>query len=126
VVLCTLKGLESLPPLTKVLQRQLDKQNRGSASLLSVKLNFDYEIQEEEKDEYIKKYKTVEKPAKTQTSIQLASHLVKAPTSRSGGHEFESPIWRELGALTQSGKTLGVRSFYSGDPDVITLSCQFV
>ncbi len=25
---------------------------------------------------------------------------------------------RELGALTESGKILGVRSFYSGDPDV--------
>jgi hypothetical protein len=62
----------------------------------------------------------VEKPAKTQTSIWLASHLVRAPNSRTEGHESESPIRRELGALTKSGKTLGVRSFYSGDPDVIT------
>jgi hypothetical protein len=37
-------------------------------------------------------------------------------------HEFESPAWIELGALTEDGKTLGIRSFYSGDPDVI-LSC---
>jgi hypothetical protein len=27
-------------------------------------------------------------------------------------------MWQDLGALTKSGKTLGVRSFYSGDPDV--------
>jgi hypothetical protein len=30
------------------------------------------------------------------------------PNSISGGHEFESPVWRELGALTKSGKILGV------------------
>jgi hypothetical protein len=42
----------------------------------------------------------VEKPAETQTSIRLASHLVTAHNSRSGG-EFESPMWRELGALTE-------------------------
>ncbi len=54
---------------------------------------------------------TVEKPAETQTSIQLASHLVGAPNSRPGGHEFESPMRRELDVLTKSGKTLGVRSF---------------
>ncbi len=52
---------------------------------------------------------TVEKPAKTQTSISLASHLVKSPYSRSGGREFEAPMRRELGALTKSGKILGVR-----------------
>jgi hypothetical protein len=63
---------------------------------------------------------TEEKPAKTQTSIRLASHLVKAPNSRFGGHEFESQMRRELRALTKSGKTFGVRSFYSGDPSVIT------
>jgi hypothetical protein len=62
----------------------------------------------------------VEKAAKTQTSIRLASHLVRAPNSRSGGHEFESSMRREIGALTKSGKTHGVRSFYSGDPDMIT------
>ncbi len=55
---------------------------------------------------------TVDKPAETESSIRLASHLVKAPNSRSGGHEFKSPRPRELGALTKSGKTLGVRSFY--------------
>jgi hypothetical protein len=43
---------------------------------------------------------TVEKPAETQTSIWLASHLVRGPYSRSGGREFESPMLRELGALT--------------------------
>ncbi len=56
---------------------------------------------------------TVEKPAETQTSICLASHLVRATNSRSGGHELESPMWREFGALTKTGKTLGVRSFYN-------------
>jgi hypothetical protein len=40
----------------------------------------------------------VEKPAETQTSIRLASHLVRAPNSRSGGRKFESLIRRELGA----------------------------
>ncbi len=62
------------------------------------------------------------------------SHLVRAPNSRSGGHEFESPLRQELGALTKSGKTFGARSFYSGDHDVmsehvagvITWSCQTV
>ncbi len=68
----------------------------------------------------------VEKPPKTQTSIRLASHLVRAPNCRSGARELESPMWRELSALTKSGKILGVRSFYSGDPDVITWSCQSV
>jgi hypothetical protein len=69
---------------------------------------------------------TVKKPAKTQTSIQLASHLDRAPNSRSGGRKFASPLRRKLGALTKSGKTLGVRSFYSGDPNMITWSCQQV
>ncbi len=50
---------------------------------------------------------TVEKPAETQTSILLASHLVAAPNSRSGGHEYESLLWREMGALTNSRKILG-------------------
>jgi hypothetical protein len=63
---------------------------------------------------------TVEKPAKTQISIRLASHLVRASNSRSGGHEYESTMRWELGALTKSEKTLGVKSFYSGDLDVIT------
>ncbi len=50
---------------------------------------------------------TVEKPVETQTSIQLVSHLVRAP-------QFEFPMRRELGSLTKSksGKILGVRSFY--------------
>ncbi len=34
-------------------------------------------------------------------------HPVRAPNSRSGGHEFESPMRWELGALTKSGKILG-------------------
>ncbi len=54
----------------------------------------------------------------TQTH-RLASHLVRAPNSRSGGHEVEFPVRQKLGALTKSGKPLRVRSFYSGDPDVI-------
>jgi hypothetical protein len=33
-----------------------------------------------------------------------------------------SPVRHELGALTKSGKTHGVRSFYSGDPEVISQS----
>jgi hypothetical protein len=41
----------------------------------------------------------------TKTSIRLASHLVRAPDSRCGGHEFESPLQRELGALNKSRKT---------------------
>ncbi len=61
----------------------------------------------------------VEKPAET---LRLASHLVTAINSRSGGHKFgkNSVHW------LKSGKTLGVRSFYSGDPDVITWSSQSV
>ncbi len=69
---------------------------------------------------------TVEKPAETLRQHRLASHLDRAPNSRSGGHEFESPVRKELGSLTKSGKARGVRSFYSGDPDVITWSCQSV
>jgi hypothetical protein len=59
----------------------------------------------------------VEKPAET---LRLASNLVKTPNSRSGGHEFKSPVRQELGALTKSGKILGVRSFHRGDPDVMS------
>ncbi len=47
---------------------------------------------------------TVEKPAETQTSIWLASHLVRAPNSISEGHEFESPMRLELDALTKKWK----------------------
>jgi hypothetical protein len=40
---------------------------------------------------------------------------------KSGGHKFESPALQELGALIKKiGKTLGGRSFFNGDPDVIT------
>jgi hypothetical protein len=46
----------------------------------------------------------LEKPAVTQTSIWLASHLVRA--SNSGGHEFESPMRRELCALTKKVERL--------------------
>jgi hypothetical protein len=61
-------------------------------------------------------FSVVEKPAETlRLALAIASRLF-----RSGGHEFESPVPQELGALTKSGKTLGVRSFYSDDPDVIT------
>jgi hypothetical protein len=41
--------------------------------------------------------------------------LVRAPNFRSGVHEIESPVWLELGALTKSGKILGVKSFYKPD-----------
>ncbi len=44
------------------------------------------------------------------TSIVLASRLVRVPNSRSRGHEFESLLRWELVALTQSGKTVGVRT----------------
>ncbi len=37
----------------------------------------------------------VEKPAETQTNIQLASHLVRVPNSWLGGNEFESPVWTD-------------------------------
>ncbi len=38
---------------------------------------------------------TVETLADTQTKIRLASHLVKAIYSRSGKHEFKSPVWQD-------------------------------
>jgi hypothetical protein len=54
------------------------------------------------------------KPAETlRLASAIASYLVRAPNSSSGGQEFKSPVRRELGALTNSGKTLGVRSFYN-------------
>jgi hypothetical protein len=53
---------------------------------------------------------TVEKSAETHW---LASDLVRASNSRSGGHEFEYPMRRELDSLTTSGKTFEVRSFYN-------------
>jgi len=61
----------------------------------------------------VRKQPRVEKPADTQPSTRLASHLVRAPNSRYERREFESPMRRELGALTKSGKILGVRSFYT-------------
>ncbi len=51
--------------------------------------------------------KNKERERDTQTSIRLASHLVRAPNSRSGGHEFESPVRRQLGALTKMERSLG-------------------
>ncbi len=45
---------------------------------------------------------------------RLASSLDWGPNPRSGGHKFD-----RLGPLTEGGKNLGVRSFYSGDHDVI-------
>ncbi len=60
-------------------------------------------------------FSVVEKPAETlRPASAIASRSV-----RSGGHEFESPVPQELGALTKSGKALWVRSFYSDDPDMI-------
>ncbi len=76
-----------------------------------------------EHNEY--KYEVVEKAAKFFTSIRLASHFARVPNSWSGGHEFESPAWIELGALTEDGKTLGIRYFHSGDPNMI-MSCLHV
>jgi hypothetical protein len=35
---------------------------------------------------------------------RLASHLVRAPNSRSGGHEFKSPVRQELGAQIKKWK----------------------
>ncbi len=58
----------------------------------------------------------VEKPAETKTSIRLASHLVRAPNSRSGG--------LELGALTKSGETLGFRCFYTFDISEMSKPCE--
>ncbi len=52
-------------------------------------------------------FKLVEKLAETQTSIRLASHIVRVPKSRSWEHEFEFPVWRELGVLTKVERPLG-------------------
>ncbi len=32
--------------------------------------------------------------------VIYSGYLVRAPNSRSGGREFKSPVWHELGALT--------------------------
>jgi|688.fasta_scaffold2547820_2 hypothetical protein len=37
----------------------------------------------------------------TQTSTRLASYLVRAPNFRFEGHEFESSVRQELGALAK-------------------------
>ncbi len=58
---------------------------------------------------YFKDY-IVEKPAETQTSIQLTP--ARALDSTSGGYDSESPMPGELSALTRSGKTRRVRSFF--------------
>jgi hypothetical protein len=44
---------------------------------------------------------SVENPAET-LSLGLArySHLIRAPNSRFGGHEVESPMQQKVGALT--------------------------
>ncbi len=44
----------------------------------------------------------VEKP-----NIRLANPLVRASNSRSGGYEFKSPLWWELGAPTKVERSLG-------------------
>ena len=63
-----------------------------------------------------------EKPAETQTSIWIASHLVRALNYTSVGHELKCPICsRNLVHWLKSLRTLGVSSFYSGDPDVVLL-----
>ncbi len=69
---------------------------------------------------FLKFVNDVEKPVETLRLHQLTSHLVRAPNSISGGHEFKSHVRQELGALTKSGKAFGVRSFYSGDPDAMS------
>ncbi len=62
-------------------------------------------------------WRELQKPALT---LRLASasysHLIRAPNSRSGGHEFESPMRQELGALAKSGRT----PFFSGLSTVMT------
>jgi hypothetical protein len=49
----------------------------------------------------------------------MASQLVGAPNTRSGGLEFEYPTRIELVALTEGKKIPEVMSFYSGDPVMI-------
>ncbi len=51
------------------------------------------------------------------TSIVLASRLVRVPNSIPG--YLEDMSLNPFVALTQSGKTLGVRTLLSGDPDVM-------
>ncbi len=42
---------------------------------------------------YVHSQRCIEKPGETQTSIRLASDLVRAPDSLSGTREFEFPVW---------------------------------
>jgi hypothetical protein len=44
---------------------------------------------------------------KTQAKVRLAGYLEKAPNSKAGVHEFGSPVWLELSALTKVERTLG-------------------
>jgi hypothetical protein len=59
---------------------------------------------------------TVDKRAETQTQtiIQLASYLQYLESSSPDLENMGSNLLR--GALTEGGKTLGFRSFYSGKP----------
>jgi hypothetical protein len=63
----------------------------------------------------------VKKPAETQTSIRLAIHLVGAPNSRYGGHEFESQCgrnsvhWLKEEILLGSGHSTVVTPTWSHD-----------
>jgi hypothetical protein len=65
----------------------------------------------------------VVKPNKTQTSLRLASLLGRASSSRSGGHEFEFPVWRELSVLTKVGRSLESGLSTVVNPNMIK-SCQ--
>ncbi len=52
-------------------------------------------------------YWPVEQPAETLRLHRLASFLwVRVPNSRSRGHEFKSPVWQELSALTKKWEGL--------------------
>jgi hypothetical protein len=53
--------------------------------------------------------------AETQTSIRLASHLVRVANSRSGLHEFEFPAWRELVAMIKVERSLGSEAEFSDE-----------
>ncbi len=66
------------------------------------------------------KFDLVEKPAKTQTSIGWLAIQLERLTQDLKDMSLNPLCGGEIGALTKSGKTHGVRSFYSGDTDVIT------
>jgi len=57
-------------------------------------------------------------------SIRLASHINKAPSSRSGRHEFESPVWLERGALSKVERSLGSGLSAVVISDMIIWSCH--